>query len=276
MKEIPKVIHYFWFGHNKMPELLKKCIQSWKKYCPNYEIKKWDESNFNVNICNYVKEAYKAKKWAFVSDYARFFILNKYGGVYLDTDVELIKPIDEIIKQGPFFACENQFFDSIAPGLGMATYSDNELYSKIIQDYNNSHFILKNGLYDEKPVGKRIVDKYLLKDGLKDVKGIQQVDGINIYPHDYFCPLNFLTGKLTITNNTVAIHHYASSWWTKQDKKYARIGQRVTNIFGPVLGPKIGLKVQKYLKFPYSFRKKYKQIGIKRTIKFYINKYLKI
>lgn len=270
MTGIPKVIHYFWFGKNPETDLMKKCKNSWKKYCPDYEIKRWDESNFDVNMCSYVKEAYDAHKWAFVSDYARFYILNKYGGVYLDTDVELIKSIDSIVNAGPFFACENESFDSIAPGLGMATEKNNKLYERVIQDYNNSHFKMKNGLYDEMPVGKRIVDKFLLKDGLKNISGIQNVDGIKIYPNDYFCPFNFLTGKLNITANTVAIHHYASSWWTKEDKFYRKVGQISSTLFGE----KAGLRIERILKVPYSFIKKVRQIGFKKTVKFYYGKYL--
>ena len=97
---IPKIIHYCWFGGNPLPELAQKCIESWKKYCPDYEIKRWDETNFDLDCCDYVREAYQEKKWAFVSDYARFKILYEYGGVYFDTDVELIKPIDDIVEKG--------------------------------------------------------------------------------------------------------------------------------------------------------------------------------
>ena len=103
---IPKIIHYCWFGRNPLPELAQKCIASWKKYLPDYEIKEWNEDNFDVNIIPYTAEAYAAKKYAFVSDYARFWILYKYGGIYFDTDVEVIRPIDDIIAKGNFMGCE--------------------------------------------------------------------------------------------------------------------------------------------------------------------------
>ena len=105
---IPKIIHYCWFGRNPLPELAQKCIASWRKYLPDYEIKEWNEDNFDVNMIPYTAEAYKAKKYAFVSDYARFWILYKYGGLYFDTDVEVIKPMDDIIARGPFMGCENE------------------------------------------------------------------------------------------------------------------------------------------------------------------------
>ena len=123
---IPKVIHYCWFGGNPLPASAKKCIASWRKYLPDYEIKEWNESNFDVNIIPYTAEAYKAKKYAFVSDYARFWIFYKYGGLYFDTDVEVIKNMDDIIAKGPFMGCENEAKAGatpvqlgVAPGLGL-------------------------------------------------------------------------------------------------------------------------------------------------------------
>ena len=105
-KVIPKIIHYCWFGGNELSELAKKCISSWRKYCPDYEIIEWNESNFDINLCQYVREAYKEKKWAFVSDYARFWILYNFGGIYMDTDVELIKSIDDLVEYGSYMGCE--------------------------------------------------------------------------------------------------------------------------------------------------------------------------
>ena len=105
---IPKVIHYCWFGRNPLPPLAVKCIESWKKFLPGYEIKEWNEDNFDVNIIPYIQEAYEARKYAFVSDYARFYILYHHGGIYFDTDVEVIKSIDDIIERGAFMGCENE------------------------------------------------------------------------------------------------------------------------------------------------------------------------
>lgn len=124
---IPKIIHYCWFGRNPLPELAQKCIASWKKYLPDYEIKEWNEDNFDVNIIPYTAEAYAQKKYAFVSDYARFWILHKYGGIYFDTDVEVIRPIDDIIARGNFMGFETDpnpakgdaSEGSVAPGLGL-------------------------------------------------------------------------------------------------------------------------------------------------------------
>ena len=130
MKEIPKVIHYCWFGGNPLTEEAKKCIDSWKRYCPNYDIKEWNESNFDITLCNYVKEAYEAKKWAFVSDYARLWILYNYGGLYFDTDVEMIKGIEDLVKNGPFMGAEPYSSKAcrVNAGLGLASYSEHPLY----------------------------------------------------------------------------------------------------------------------------------------------------
>ncbi|WP_283594664.1 glycosyltransferase family 32 protein [Lactobacillus gallinarum] len=271
MKKIPKIIHYFWFGNNPLPDELKEYIRSWKEYCPDYKIQKWDETNFDINICDYVSEAYKAKKWAFVSDYARFYILDKIGGIYLDTDVELIKSLTPIINNGPFLACENQNSTSVAPGLGMATYAGNYLYDEIVEDYNHDHFLLPNGLYNEQPVGERIVNKFLLPAGLKQSTKIQKVMGINIYPSTYFCPLNYMTGQMNITDKTVAIHHYSSSWMTKTDRRFHKLSQRLARF----MGVKSAQFLTKTVKFPYTLTVKIKKIGFKKTIYFYYSKYIK-
>ena len=143
---IPKKIHYCWFGRNSLPPLAVKCLESWKRFFPDYEIKEWNEDNFDVNIISYTAEAYRVKKYAFVSDYARFWILYHYGGLYFDTDVEVIKNMDDIIAKGPFMGCENEAKAGatpaqlgVAPGLG--------LYGEILDIYKDKHYILPDGTY---------------------------------------------------------------------------------------------------------------------------------
>lgn len=137
-----------------MPEIATKCIQSWKKYLPDYEIKLWNEDNFDVNITPYTSEAYKAGKYAFVSDYARFWILYNYGGLYFDTDVELINPIDDIVEQGSFMGCElapvgSNLYPFIAPGLGLGASPNHSLYKIILDNYSRMHLYSPRGVLGE-------------------------------------------------------------------------------------------------------------------------------
>ena len=226
---IPKVIHYCWFGRNPLPKLAVKCIESWKKFLPDYEIKEWNEDNFDVNMIPYTKEAYEAKKYAFVSDYARFWILYNYGGLYFDTDVEVIKNMDDIIARGPFMGCEKNvelgatpkdlgvapdLGLGVNPGLGLGVNPGLSLYKEIIENYASLHYMV-----DGKENQTTIVDyttDLLCNHGLKAENAIQCIDGIYIYPKEYFCPKDYRTGKLTITDNSVCIHHYTESWKTKR------------------------------------------------------------
>ena len=138
---IPKIIHYCWFGGNPLPELAKKCIASWKLYCPDYEIKEWNESNFDLNYCDYVREAYDSKNWAFVSDVARLYALVTEGGIYMDTDVEVIKPLDNLLKYHAVSGFETE--TTIPTGL-IAGEKENPMLKELLYEYKNIHFT--NGL----------------------------------------------------------------------------------------------------------------------------------
>ena len=212
---IPKIIHYCWFGGNPLPPLAEKCIASWKRFLPDYEIKEWNEQNFDINIIPYTAEAYQAKKYAFVSDYARFWILYHYGGLYFDTDVEVIKPMGSIIAKGAFMGCEQDSKSGIeltvAPGLGLAVESKHEIYKAILEEYDSFHFINEDGSNNDKTVVEYVTE-ILKKHGLRNSPGIQNINGINVYPSEYFCPRNTVTKRMHITNNTYTIHHYMASW----------------------------------------------------------------
>lgn len=235
---IPKIIHYCWFGGNPLPKEAKKCIESWKKFCPDYEIKQWDETNFDFSDCEYAKEAYDAKKWAFVSDYARFKILYEFGGLYFDTDVEIIKPMDSIVLGGPFMGCENDVKTcdfkrglGVNPGLGLGACKHLEFYLEMLTFYKGIHFKNVDGSNNYKTVVE-YTTKILRKHGLKNVNSIQSVDGIVIYPKQYFNPMDVSTGKITIEQETVSIHHYSGSWLDKKGKLRGKIYLYLKNLFG--------------------------------------------
>lgn len=228
MNNIPKIIHYCWFGGKPLPESAIKCINSWKKYCPDYEIIEWNEKNFPIEeTCDYVKEAYSMKKWAFVSDYVRFEVIYKYGGLYFDTDVEIIKPIDDLIQNGPFFGLElnNGNYD-IQPGLGMGAEKGNAFYKKMLDDYRNDHYILENNQINTDTVVDR-TSRILKEEGYNPKENTHQfISGINIYPLDYFCPMDYNTGKVNITENTYSIHWYDMSWLTEKEKKWQAFSRK--------------------------------------------------
>ena len=266
---IPKVIHYCWFGGNPLPELAEKCILSWKKYLPDYEVKEWNESNFDLNSCEYIKEAYQAKKWAFVSDYARFWILYHEGGLYFDTDVEIINPLDKIIKQGPFIGCEEiqkkngEKSLGANPGLGLGAISGMNFYREILDYYENIHFSNENGIVET------VVDHTtrLLErsDWIPNGK-IQKIEDIYIYPSEYFGPYNYLTGKMNITAHTVSVHHYAATWHSKLEEKIIKI-ERCDRNQHPV-----EYRLRRAISMPFRVVNKLKSKGIKETIRLVVSK----
>ncbi len=213
---IPKIIHYCWFGGNPLPELAQKCIASWKKFLPDYEIKEWNESNYDVRKITYTAQAYDAKKYAFVSDYARFDILYQYGGVYFDTDVEVIKPMDDILANGAFLGLESA--GNIASGLGIAAGSGEAVFKEILDSYESEKFVNEDGSLNLKTVVVRVSDIFK-KHGFTNEVSIQRCEGITIYPMEYFCPKSIKTGLIKLTDNSYTIHHYDGSWVTGTTKQ---------------------------------------------------------
>lgn len=232
---IPKKIHYCWFGRNPLPESAVKCIESWRKYLPDYEIIEWNEDNFDVNTIPYTAQAYAAKKYAFVSDYARFKILYEHGGLYFDTDVEVIRPMDDIIAAGPFMGYEidpkNDMYGEVNPGLGLGALAGMEFYRRIVDEYGTLSFLNPDGSLNQKTIVK--YNSELLKEfGLCNTEGIQSVAGMTIYPQEYFNPLNDATGKLEVTKNTRSIHWYTKTWLnvSPMRQKLSRLSHRLLGV----------------------------------------------
>ena len=220
---IPKKIHYCWFGGNPLPELAQRCIASWKKYCPDYEIVEWNENNFDVNCNQYCAEAYANKKWAFVSDYARLKILYDNGGVYFDTDVELIKPLDDLMDAAGFMGFEDS--GSVNTGLGFACEKENAVVGAMLKDYDGVPFIKADGSFDITPCPSRNTDS-LIKLGMDITNKGQVFMGIKMLDEDYLCPIKYSAGEKIITENTYSIHHFDGSWLSEEDKYMAKVRNR--------------------------------------------------
>ncbi|HIF9166845.1 TPA: glycosyltransferase family 32 protein [Photobacterium damselae] len=231
---IEKKIHYCWFGKNPKNELILKCIESWKKYCPDYEIIEWNEDSFDVNECIYTKEAYENKKWAFITDYVRLKVLHDFGGVYLDTDVELIKSIDVFLEHNAFSGFEDNKY--IPTGLMGA--KKNDPWIKILLDYyDDRSFYLDDGSLDLIP-NTRIITEISEKHFDFDSKNATGNDlivlknHVYLYPWFYFCPKSHLDGKVRICKDTYSIHHFNGSWLPKHKKVLMFFSKLFVRMFG--------------------------------------------
>lgn len=217
---IPKKIHYCWFGGNPLPELAIKCIESWKKYCPDYEIIQWNEKNYDIKKNKYMYQAYENKRWGFVPDYARLDIIYNHGGIYLDTDVELIKPIDELLEHQAFAGVE-QNPQYIALGLGFGACKGHQTV-KAMRDYYDELLFEENGELNLTPAPK-INSKVLQEMGYVFSEQVNNSCAITIFPSEYFCPINYDTNELTITEKTYSIHHYTASWYDDTQRYALRL-----------------------------------------------------
>lgn len=211
MNKIPKIIHYCWFGNGEKTELSKKCIEGWKSKLVDYEFIEWNENNFNINSNQYIKEAYENKKYAFVSDYVRLYALLNYGGIYLDTDVELIGDFSKFLELNAFAGFEDQELISTAI---IGSKKKNIIIKEWFDTYSDRVFV-KNGKIDY-TTNVRVFTNILLKYNLIQNNSFQKLynEEICIYPSSYFSPLKFGTKKPSITSNTITVHWFEGSWTT--------------------------------------------------------------
>lgn len=259
---IPKKIHYCWFGRGELPELAKKCIQSWKTYLPEYEIKEWNEDNFDLACCDYVKEAYEEKRWAFITDYVRLYALTTEGGVYMDTDLEVIAPLDEFLEHHAFSGFEDGV--QIPTGI-MASEKDFPLFQELLDYYKDKHFRLENGEVDV-TTNVTTITNICKEHGLVQNNTKQDVDGFVLYPKDVFCPKNYNTGVIELTENTRTIHHFSGSWQKKDEKISSAIKGR-TDDKGPLVR-----YAGKLIAFPFTLSGRIRREGLKSSVKYYKNK----
>jgi len=213
---IPKIIHYCWFGGNEMPELAKKCIKSWKKFCKGYEIKAWNEDTFDINSAPlYVRQAYESKKWAFVTDYVRLWAMTKYGGIYMDTDVEVVAPLDKFLKHQAFSGFES---DIAVPTGIMACEKDFPMFKKFLKHYDTAKFINDDGSLNI-TTNVELITEECKNNGLILNNSFQIIEGFALYPNEYFCPINMTSGHYQRTENTSTIHWFNGSWLPDDQKQ---------------------------------------------------------
>ena len=237
---IPKIIHYCWFGGNPLPKLARKCIKSWKKHCPEYQLVRWDESNFDLSSCPlYVRQAYEVGQWAFVSDYVRLKVVHDCGGVYLDTDVELLKPLDELLSHKAYFGFEdarainavsNDLTGApvyVATGLGFGAEKGAIILQEMMNDYLDIPFILEDGAYDQETCPRRNTGA-LVRHGLKQDNSLQIIgDDILVLPSHWLCPFDYWAGIGEITDETISIHWFSASWMEEEQRQARK--KRVKN-----------------------------------------------
>jgi len=222
---IPKVIHWFWFGGKPKPRLVQKCIASWRRFCPEWEIREWNEDNVDLSVSQFAADAYRAKKWGFVPDPLRVIKVWEEGGVYLDTDVELVASIDGLLADGPFFACEQDSPRVIAPGLGFAAEAGDPVLKAMIDKYATMTFDPACHVSQASPVIATEV--------------IGRFPNCRCLPARIMNPMGNCAGKVCLSPDTVAIHHYAASWFSWK--------QRLAYQILPRLGIDVG-KAMRWIK----------------------------
>ena len=247
---IPKIIHYCWVGRSPKPKSVLHCIESWRKYCPDYKIIEWNEDNYDFTKNKYMKQSYEKRKWGFVPDYARLDIVYNYGGIYLDTDVEIISNIDHLLDNIAFMSFENtgdgEYFVNCGQGFGAEP--NNEVIGLMRDYYDNLEFIKNNGSLNMLP-SPNYTTAILKGFGLIQNNKKQTIRDVTIYSSDLMCPKNFRTGKIKITACTVSIHHFTASWLDEKIKGELIYQQRIYGIFGHQLGKfllYIGSVINKY------------------------------
>ncbi len=245
---IPKIIHYCWFGRGKKNELFYKCFESWKRYCPDFEIIEWNEDNYQIDKNKYVKEAYEEKKWAFVTDYVRLDVIYNYGGIYLDTDVELVNSLDKLLDLPAYLGVDSHDL-KINTGLGFGAEKGNKVIEGLRDIYNYISFYKEDGELNLTPCTDYSTN-YFEKMGYKKDNRIQIINGVKILSSNYLSPYNYKNGKKNDDENTISIHWYTASWDDEDNKKIHNVEVKILNKFNNKLG----------LAMCFIYRKSYRMI----------------
>lgn len=244
---IPKILHYCWFGKGRIPELEWRCIASWHKYMPDWELKLWNEDTFDIyGSVDYVKQAYQCKKYAFVSDYVRLWALNKFGGIYLDTDVEVLKPLDGFLTCPAFSGFEGENNIVITTAV-IGSEAGGSWVSEMLNRYAKRQFILPDGALDF-TTNTTFIANVMKENGFDfsvNNKLAVYKNDMHVFPVDYFCPLTS-TRVLKLTNNTCCIHHFAGSWVERTPMQKFKLFV-TSKILGPALTDKL-VKLKRKIK----------------------------
>jgi hypothetical protein len=235
---IPKIIHYCWFGGNDIPKEHKKHMRSWKKHCPNFQFIEWNESNYDVTKHSYMKEAYLRKKYAFVSDYARLDIIYEHGGIFFDTDVEIVKALDDLLINDAFMGIER---DNLAcnTGNGFGAIKGHKTIKALRDCHDNIDILKEDGTFNLTTC-TYIQTEWLSKAGYLRENKLQNIAGVTIYPYQYFSPNQTCAwGGAEITSETYSIHHYAFSWVSDEEKRRRAEIKSFKKFFGTKIGRKL-------------------------------------
>ncbi|MBE6740831.1 MAG: glycosyl transferase [Ruminococcaceae bacterium] len=235
---IPKTIHYIWFGNRPKTKKIEKCINSWKQFCPDYKIIEWNETNFDFNSNRFAKEAYEAGNYAFVSDIARLIILYEYGGIYVDADVELLRNLDDLLDNDAFIGIETDLY--VNSGQMFGTVKNNPLIMEHLEQYNNLSFSECEDITEI--TCPKLLTKLLIQKGFRTDGSEQIIDGLHIYPQDYFNPFDIRTGKMKLTENSYSIHWSAHSWASQ-----SRLRKKITQICHRIFGVNCFNFIKKYI-----------------------------
>ena len=229
-QKIPKIIHYCWFGGKDKPEVIKKYINSWKEKLRDYEIKEWNESNFDISSNIFVKQAYESGKYAFVSDYVRVYALYNYGGIYMDTDVEVKQPFsDEILGNDSFWGFEEKNYIATST---IGTKKGNKLIKRFLDSYDGKEFIKEDGEIDTL-TNVAIVSNIIEGIGIRLDGTYQKIDGMcTVYPQEYFSPYDYINCYSKESKNTYTIHHFYKSWLPYKEKIKEYIKKMISRILG--------------------------------------------
>ncbi len=233
---IPKIIHYVWLGKKEKPKLFYKCLDSWKKFCPDYEIKEWNEDNFDFSDNKFAMQAYSLKKYGYVADYIRVKVLNEFGGIYLDTDVEIVKSFDQLLKNDFFLSFENDVYVETAT---LGSIKNHPFLQRLIDFYNRKDFLIKGkpDLTPNSPIYAIFLEKYyglILKASKQFLydKEDKSSPTVTVYNYDHFSPINYTTKKIKVTDETFSIHYFDASWFSKKLKKREKILKIIYYLFG--------------------------------------------